>query len=155
MYIICGTMLAGLTLNSEFIRSLSPGATGMKANTALGMMLSAVALALLSRKGAAKPDRVAASALAAAAAVLGMLTLSEYVLNWDLGIDQLLVHNPMPAAEAADAGRMSPSTALCLALAGSALFAASSRMIWHRWRHSALSALAAAVVVIGALALIG
>ena len=54
-------------------------------------------------------------------AMAGMLTLSEYVLDLDLGLDQLLFKESSGAVRTSHLGRMSPVTALNFNLVGCAL----------------------------------
>ena len=60
-------------------------------------------------------------ACALVAGLIGLLTLFEYGLDWNLGIDQLLFHDPATAVATSDPGRMAPATALNFLLVGSAL----------------------------------
>jgi uncharacterized membrane protein YwaF len=57
--------------------------------------------------------------------VLGFLTLGQYVLGWELGIDQLLFTEPPADAGTAFPGRMGPNTALTFLLLGGALLSLS------------------------------
>ena len=66
----------------------------MKTNTALCLTLSGLALAILTPARSGMLCRWAGRVLAAAAALIGALTLSENVVGWDLGIDQLLATEP-------------------------------------------------------------
>ncbi|MFC3908651.1 diguanylate cyclase domain-containing protein [Legionella dresdenensis] len=52
---------------------------------------------------------------------IGLLTLGEYVLGVDLGIDHLLYNNQIESANLYP-GRMAPNTALCIILLNSAIF---------------------------------
>jgi signal transduction histidine kinase len=92
------------------------GAITMKPNAAVGLLLAGIALcahtARLRRFGIV---------CAAAAAVLGVATLSQHLIGWDLGIDQLLFTEPPGAAATASPNRMGPNAATSLMLAGCAL----------------------------------
>jgi PAS domain S-box-containing protein len=115
-------VLAGWLLDIPFLKSGLPGLTPMKANAALGFLLSGLALWWLQpRAGASRWATWAARACAGAAAVIGLLTLSQYVVGWDLGIDQLLFSDPTAAALSPFPGRMVPATAVSFVLAGIAL----------------------------------
>ncbi|MGH2621851.1 MAG: sensor histidine kinase, partial [Anaerolineales bacterium] len=59
--------------------------------------------------------------LAGAVAIVGLLTLIEYLFSLDLGIDQLLFQDDGPIIGATRAGRMALNTALNFVLIGSAL----------------------------------
>ncbi|MEI9962325.1 MAG: CHASE3 domain-containing protein [Limisphaerales bacterium] len=152
---IAGTLvLAGWMFDITVLKSVFSGWVMMKANTAMGMLLCGSALILLSREGGARSIRFFGAAIAVVVIALGTLTLGEYLLGREFGIDQLLFHdatNPMGNSEP---GRMSPATAFCFVLTGCALLVALCSPA-KRWRLPFLAALSAAVISVGGLALIG
>jgi signal transduction histidine kinase/DNA-binding response OmpR family regulator len=87
----------------------------MQYNTALGFALSGAALLLLIRE-----RRRGAVALGAFAALIGALTLVEYVAQVDLRIDELLMKHDI-TTETSHPGRMAPNTAMCFLLVGLAM----------------------------------
>jgi PAS domain S-box-containing protein len=113
-------VLAGWALDLASLRSVAPGLATMKANTALAFLLSGAALWLLQVRRAGR-FAGAARAIALAVAVIGLLSLFENVLGWDLGIDQLLFRDSFPAGPTSAPGRMASATALNLLLVGLAL----------------------------------
>ncbi len=126
----------------------------MKANTALGMMLGGAAMSLLSRKNVGTPLRFWATVLAGTMIALGASTLGEYFFGWNLGVDQLLFREPTLEVETLQPGRMSPSSAFCFIMAGSALGVAALR-ISLRIRFSIMWALGATLIVIGGIGSVG
>src|SRR5271155_2064787 len=97
--VICLASLASLTgwaFAIPALRSLIPGAVEMKVNTALGLLLSGIALYLLVSKPTPITQR-AAMILACAVAVIGAASLAEYLLNWQLGIDEMFVRDKADA----------------------------------------------------------
>jgi PAS domain S-box-containing protein len=144
----------GWALDLPALKSVFQGLATMKANTATGMVLGGTGLALLSRVKAGTPHRFCAAALAMVLAALGALTLGEYFFGWNLGIDELLFRDATQSSVTSRAGRMSPSTAFCFVLAGSALWAASQQ-IFRRFRLSVVSGLGATLAVIGGVACLG
>jgi len=136
----------GWVIGLPTLASVWPGLATMKPNTAACFVLAGLALAL------AQAPRLAAVriVLAAAGATLSVLTLTEYALGTNIGIDNVLMH--VTAASAADTtpGRMAASTALGHAGTGLALVLLDA----DRWRIGmrvgALCALA-----IGMLAILG
>jgi PAS domain S-box-containing protein len=148
------SVLLGWAFNITALKSVLPGLATMKANTALGMVLSGGALALLSRKEIATPMRFLVAGMAVAVIALGALTLSEDLFGWELGIDQWLFRDDVNPLKTSSPGRPSPSTAFCFVLTGSALLVASQPMR-RPWRLPVLAALGATVMAIGGLALIG
>ena len=59
--------------------------------------------------------------MSAVIAVVGCLTLAEYIGDFDFGIDQLLFSDDALATSTSNPGRMAPVTAFCLTLNGLAL----------------------------------
>jgi hypothetical protein len=114
-------VLAGWIGDISSFKSVLPGLTTMKANTALAFILAGVSLWILQREQTSQNTRRIGQACAAVVALVGMLTLSEYVLDWDLGLDQLLLMEPSGAVETSHLGRMAPASALNFFLIGCAL----------------------------------
>ncbi len=116
---IAMTAMAGWWLGLPGLTRLFPGLPTMKFNTAAGLLLLGLALAALDRSAVRR--RVAAG-LAGAVAVLGAVTLVEYGLGIQPGIDDLFfVHagvdpGPWP-------GRMAAPTAVGFILAGLSVLA--------------------------------
>jgi two-component system cell cycle sensor histidine kinase/response regulator CckA len=113
-------VLAGSALDVAGLRNVAPGFTSMRANTALAFLLSGAALWLLQERRARRYAG-AARAFALAVAVIGLFSLLEKVLGWDLGIDQLLFHDLSPAGPPFTPGRMTAAAALNFLLVGLAL----------------------------------
>src|SRR5262245_3303844 len=93
-------VLAGWWLNLPVLQSIVPGAASMKANTAVAFILAGLALWLLQTPS---PDRRLTTLrrlCAGVIALIGLLTLAEHLLGWNLGIDQLLARDTSPAAGA-------------------------------------------------------
>ena len=104
-------VLAGWIADIGVLKSLLPGAASMKANTALCFAALGLALWLLAREKAA-----ASRALAGGAAVLAGLTLLQYLVGADFGLDRLLFED-----NSAYRGRMAPATAIALLFGAAAL----------------------------------
>jgi PAS domain S-box-containing protein len=151
---IGGAVLAGWALDIAVLKSVLPGFVTMKPNTALGMLLCGLALALVSQRGIVWTGRMAVAALASLIIVLGLLNLGEYLAGWDLGIDQRLFRDVAATTDTSYPGRMSPATAFSFILIGVALMAAS----WtegKRLRLPLIAATGSAVTAVAGLALIG
>jgi signal transduction histidine kinase len=122
------TLLLGLVVivgwytGSRALIQVLPQFVPMQHNTALGFVLSGAALLLLIRERG--PGAVALGALAA---LIGALTLVEYVAQVDLRIDELLMKHDITTATS-HPGRMAPNTAMCFLLVG--LAAAWSPRRW-------------------------
>jgi PAS domain S-box-containing protein len=149
-----GAALAGWFLHNDALKSIIPGSSPLKPNIASGFLLCGAALALLSRPRVAKPIRICAATVAAGVISLGALTLAEYFLNWNLGIDQWLVRDFPATMGNVHPGRMMPTTAFCFLLLGSAIFT-EAQVISTRLRLPLMAGASAALVIIGVLALGG
>ncbi|HMF84925.1 MAG TPA: hypothetical protein VK598_01085, partial [Nitrospiraceae bacterium] len=113
-------VLVGWISDIPSLKSVLPSLTTMKANTALAFILAGVSLWVLQRETSQRTRRIG-QACAAFVALAGILTLSEYVLDLDLGLDQLLFKESSGAVRTSHLGRMSPVTALNFGLVGCAL----------------------------------
>jgi PAS domain S-box-containing protein len=150
-----GTLVVmGWMFNLAVLKSVFPGLVSMKTNTALGILLGGVALAILSREKVAAPARFWATLTAAVMVALGALTLSEYLFGWQFGIDQWLFRDADLRVGISQPGRMSPATAFCFVLTGVALLAASQPASM-RLRRSIMAAQGHALLIVSGLAFVG
>ena len=113
--LIGALVLLGWAFEIERLKSVY-GPITMKPNAAVGLLLCGTAL-----WSHAQGFRLFGMCCAAVGAALGALTLSQHLVGWDLGIDQLLFHEPAGAAATASPNRMGPNASATLALAGTAL----------------------------------
>jgi PAS domain S-box-containing protein len=148
------SVLAGWALNVTVLKSIVPGGVTMKPNTALAMLATGIALALLSTRDVSKGARLFATVVGCGVMALGTLTLAEAFFGWDLGIDQWLFREAPGAVETASPGRMSPPAAFSFVLTGIAMLSASRPFAVHL-RIPVISALGMTVIIVGALALLG
>jgi len=116
-------VLIGWLLDSALLKSIHPSLVAMKANTAVGFGLAGGALYLKSIPHAASLAvwRRIGQISAGTVALLGLLTLVEYISGASLGIDQLLFQEPPGAIGTLAPGRMAPASALCFLSIGVAL----------------------------------
>ena len=151
--LVGGLGLLGVVLGVPVLTSVVPGWTSIRPNAALGVLLLGAALWPL-------PDRVPAAgrrtqeALALLVAAVGVLTLAEYVLGVDLGIDRLLLPEAAVSQPALFPGRMAPTTALNFFLLGGARLAMDADAPWVDWivqPFAACAGLVAALVLVGYL----
>jgi len=98
-----------------------------KTNAALALILSGAALLLLAPENAGGLRRPAGGVLAAAAGLLGALTLGEHLFGLDFGIDQLLATEIPGVARTASPNRMGPPASLSMVLVGLGLLAVAFR----------------------------
>ena len=144
-------VLAAWGLDLPGLKSALPGAVEMKANTALALLLSGLALLLVSLSAGPvrASHRRAAQALGVAVAAIGLATIAQYLLEWNLGIDEALVRD-VGAHYTETPGRMSPYSAGAFAFLGIAHAALPTR----RWRGGAV-AFAGVATLLGLLSLMG
>jgi PAS domain S-box-containing protein len=145
----------------------------MKPNTAVGLVLAGASVLLtvrerlrgeesreIDRTGVSFPKarrkkrekrlyRFAAGGCALAVLSLGLLTLSQYLFGWNLGIDELIVRDP---SEPMASGRMAETTAMNFAFTGTALWLLRQK---HRHRHQIAQVLMLLVAFFSLLALMG
>jgi signal transduction histidine kinase len=114
-------VLVGWLLDIVTLKSSLPGLATMKPNTALAFCFAGLSLWLRasSKDRSRRLARGIAQAAAALLVLIGLLTLGEYALGWDLGIDQMLFRDLASVTGAP--GRMSPITAGNVMLIGLAL----------------------------------
>ncbi len=117
-------VLVGWVFDVQALKSILPQFVAMKANTALGFVFAGLALNLSINAQAPRGGRIpqvaqaVANILAMTMAVIGLVTLLEYVLGQDFGIDQWLIREPVGAVATSHPGRMAPPTALNFFLLG-------------------------------------
>jgi signal transduction histidine kinase len=108
-------VLCGWTWDIESFKTIY-GPITMKANTAVGLLLSGLALALLQWS----PPMAIGCGLGAS--LIGAATLVEHLTGWDLGIDQLLFVEAPGAAATSSPGRMGLNASTAFLITGIALY---------------------------------
>ena len=88
---ICGAVLVGWIFDIGFLKSVLPGFVTMKANTAIAFVVASASLRAATRDDWRETETRVYAALVA---LIGLLTLSEYIFGWNLRIDQLLFRDP-------------------------------------------------------------
>jgi len=136
--------LAGWAFDIFRLKALYAGIT-LKANTALCLSLAGTSLWLLNIKTKRNFLRSVANTFSATIAIVGFLTLTEHLIGWNLGIDQLLFTEPPGALDTTSPGRMGPPAATCFTLAGISL------LLLHQRRAIRFSQLLAILVGLWAL----
>ncbi|MBE3038408.1 MAG: PAS domain S-box protein, partial [Chloroflexi bacterium] len=111
-------VLLGWIFNLTALKTFLLGAFTVKANAAVGYLLAGASLWLaLSHLADLRIHRLQ-QACAVGVALIGLLTLSQYLFGWNLGIDELLFKEPAGAFGALNHGQMGPNTALNFLLIG-------------------------------------
>ncbi len=123
-------VLLGWVLDLPLLKSLHPDLASMKANTALALLLLGGSLRFqqLPAGGTTRDRSRLGKALAVAAMTLAGLTLLQYLLDWDSGLDVFLFADPESVAMRFPPGRMAPTTAVLLLLAAGALTCLDARL---------------------------
>ncbi len=137
-------VLFGWTFNIAFLTTVVPRAVAMKPNTALGLVLMGVGLAVISGRVVGLRRRRIGVGLVLSAATIGLLTAMEYLTGRDLGIDQVLFSGFVADAGGLP-GRMAPLTATCFCLLG----AAAAGAAFGIGRRLIVGLAAAAIVIAG------
>jgi signal transduction histidine kinase/CHASE3 domain sensor protein len=146
-----GVILAGWIFSFEAQPYPIHPALITKANSAVEFILSGGALLLLTMRG--NWPRLVARVCALLIGGIALLTLIEYACDWNAGIDELFMLDPVTAATS-DPGRMGPNTAISFVFAAVALWlmgrkAGRDRHVW------VLGWLGSTMVALGLLALLG
>ena len=143
-------VIAGSLLDAPALTSLVPGWISMKANTAIGLLLSGAGLALAVADGNPRA-RTARLVLGGVVLALGAATVLEHVAGMDLGIDQLFVRGGVAVSSVgARPGRPSLISGVNFALVGAALMWLDTGRGW-RIRPAETLALAMALLAFVAI----
>jgi len=149
--LVGGIILAGWILDNEPLRSLYQGPLTLKGNAALALVLAALSLQLVLMGSANRIVRFLQQTTAVLAALIGLITLAQDVTGLNLGIDLLLFPTGDLDAGATSPGRMSPNTALMLALCGCALWRMDRQSHESMHRTQTPTLIAAAIAALGLL----
>ena len=142
---IGGMALTGWIVDNDLLKGAG-GPILMKANAATGLV--ACGLALHASVAHRPLVRWLAVPLAILAGALGILTLSEHIIGWNLGIDELLFVEAPGSPATASPGRMGPNASLSLT------FIATAVLLLHR-RPRVAQRLALTTAVLALIALVG
>lgn len=144
-------LVGGWMLDVRELRSIIPGAVGMKPMTAVSLMAGAAALLLLEDPDGNGRRRVAGRLLALVPGVAGVLVLAQYIFGVTLGIDELLYTDvDGRAAGVAYPGRIAPTTAACSLLLTLSLLLLDVKPR-RGWRPSEIPAVPMALVAVMSL----
>jgi PAS domain S-box-containing protein len=120
-------VLVGWLFDIPTLKSVLPWFVTMKANTAAGFVLAGLSLTLLARDNPSAFELRMSQISACVTALLGFLTICQYLFGLNLGIDQLLFTEQANAVGTLSPGRMAPNTAINFLLLGCALFIVNFR----------------------------
>ncbi|MEG3910664.1 PAS domain S-box protein [Microcoleus sp. w2-18bC1] len=144
-------VLLGWQFDISLLKSGFPGMTStMKANTAICFLLAGVSLRLLQYHRTRLHDRIA-QGMAGLIIIIGMLTLSQYIFGWNLGIDEWLFRDFVSSATPYP-GRMGVNTALNFVLMGLALLLLGQNSQGITWLAQIFSSLATLISLLALFA---
>lgn len=119
--IILGALvLTGWVSDIIILKSVLPGQVSMNPATAFAFIVAGVSLWLQREEGAVQRRRVAYGC-AVVVIMIGLLKLCDYILGWNIGLDQHLFREKLGETGAYPPNRMAPNTALNFVLLGIAL----------------------------------
>jgi signal transduction histidine kinase/BarA-like signal transduction histidine kinase len=144
-------LLSWTTTGGAMLGSVSRGIV-LKTNTALGLFLTGLALLALRPEPAPLLLKLVGRALALVVMALGIATLSEHLVGWDLGIDEWLMTEPLGSLATTSPNRMGPPAALAFPLLGAALLLLEVRTTRG---HAPAQALAIGVLLIALVPVLG
>ncbi|GAB0057571.1 Sensor histidine kinase RcsC [Candidatus Magnetaquicoccaceae bacterium FCR-1] len=141
------TVLIGWHLRLLPLISMGPEFVAVQYNSGLALLASGIALLALFR------DRHAFAALATLPVLLlGGLSLIQYLLHLDLGIDRLFLDPSFHTLHTSHPGRMAPNSALAFTLAGLAMLLQALR---NPFRGVLVWILGLLVLIMGMAAFVG
>src|SRR5205085_3368485 len=111
------SVLAGWLFDIHRLKTTYAGIT-VKANTAFCLLFAGTSLLLITISTDSKLVRICVHTLAVVVALVGLFTLSEHIIRWDLRIDQLIFTVAHGALDRTSPGRMGPPASTCFMLAG-------------------------------------
>jgi len=129
-------VLAGWTFHIDALLSVPRGQVAIRANTGACFILLGLALWWMRKEepAVASSFRLVAGVLALTAALVGLVSLLEYLFTWNFGIDQLLFDlAPSVTPEELRPGLMSPLSGLSFLLLGTGLAFLDSKNRSLRW----------------------
>ncbi|RIK97696.1 MAG: hypothetical protein DCC71_21540 [Proteobacteria bacterium] len=142
--------LVGFATGERSLASLSRDLSPMKPNSAIAALALAGTITALASPAFVGLRRVAARLASWIALAIAAATLSEFAFDWELGIDELLFHDPWSAANMVRPGRPAPASSIAIAMLAVSLLLSARGLA-----YAAAQALAIAGGSIGALALVG
>ncbi len=150
--LVACAVLTGWALDVVGLRNVLTGQPQMVPNTALSFILASVALWLSRTEQMARKWSRAAQLCAGVVVIISLVTLAEYLLSQDLGIDKLLFPGALQRSVPSFPGRPSPHTAASFLLLGTSLLLLAVRSVWSR---SLSQYFAIGTALVAMLALVG
>ena len=121
IFLVGLVVLIGWSYNIAILKSPGPGFSSIKSNVGLAFIFIGISLWMQQTRRINTKYRIAAQLLAAVAALIGLLTLTEYLFNINIGLDQMLFKESPGAINTSSPNRMAFTAALNLFFAGIAI----------------------------------
>jgi PAS domain S-box-containing protein len=137
-------------LDISILKSVVPGVVSMKVNTALCFVLSGFTLWILNEEKQNSLKKMCSIVFPSIMILIGLLTLGEYLLEINFGIDEFLFKEETRATATSDPGRMAPISAICFILSGMSLL-----LLYKNKAFQMFQLLSLAVFALALLTLIG
>jgi len=141
-------VLIGWALDIPAVKSVLPGLVTMKANTALCFIFIGISMLLWYTGRTSGARRLLAQSAGGIVALVGLITLCEYLFGWNAGIDQILFKDDAAAVLTFSPGLMAFNTALNFMIIGIALIILDVQNKRGYWPSQTL------VVVSGAISIL-
>jgi hypothetical protein len=137
----------GWLLGLPVLTRLSSSWVTMKANTALCIIFTGIAAALVAEESCSKRRLCLARIFAVLVSAVGLLSLLEHLGGWDFGIDQALLKESQESAGRSFPGRMGPASALVFMCLGGAILLIDRRNRGGPWPGQVLVMVALALTL--------
>jgi PAS domain S-box-containing protein len=144
--------LLGWIFDIESFKQFLHYGIAIKANTAIALLLAGLSLCLFIQDQQQGWSRRVGQACAAMVLIIGVLSLSEHMVGWDLGIDQIFFHEEPGPPGSLSPGRPGPPASLCFIFGGIAILLLNERSRKNRILQQVL---AIGICLIAAPGLIG
>jgi signal transduction histidine kinase/ActR/RegA family two-component response regulator len=152
VFVVGAVVLAGWLFDFPKLTNVFIPGASMKSNAGLALACGALANQLLITARNRKFQRLVGLGVALLLTTIGALTLSEHVVGWDLGIDQVLATEAAGAYATTSPNRMGPPASTAFCLLGIALLLGERP---RRTLRRASQALVLVVCIIALLPIIG
>lgn len=153
--LIATLVLLGWQFNIPLLRGSYPGGPStMKANTAFSFLLAGLSLGLLQLEPTLRAARLsrrsklASTTFALCIILIGLLTLSQYLFGWNLGIDEGLFRDSDSLGTTLQPGRMGVGAALNFVLVGVNILILKQKFPSRDWFAQSLSCLIALIALL-------
>lgn len=152
-------VLLGWIYDIALLKSVLPTWVAMKANTAVCFVAIGLAILSTAPKSESLNPKIARTLTgfgwlcALISGLIGLLTLGEYLLDWNPGLDQWLFIEPPDAVGTSFPGRMAPETAVCFLVLAIALWLGRLTGI-NRWTVLATTSIGLVVLTLALAAML-